>query len=209
MYLARPEAFFILIASYALYFLVRRLSLMMLTFMIALAGCIYWFMLREIIYVTSSLFELASESAETGFCNVGPLFVCIGDGESSEFIYLQRLLSVLGLPLKWILDIFQLMTDDTLNPSAWILRLAQGIQVVAIGIGLRQHIRTRRPLDTTQVSLLVFAGLYLTIYSTVLYYQVSRQALLATHIVLLALLLSESPLAPKRKYRFLFSHRLG
>jgi hypothetical protein len=204
MYLARPEAFFILAASFTAYVLLRRWSRAKLVLLMAAAVGIYWIVLREMVADTSRLFQLTAETAETGFCNVGPLSVCVPDSGAAEYIYMQRLLSLLGLPFKWLSDIFELLSDDTLSPSAWILRLALGMQLVAIGIALRQRIRSGRPLDTIQVVLLIFALLYISIYSTVLYYQVTRQALLALHIVLLALLLSEASSFSCRRFRFKF-----
>jgi hypothetical protein len=202
MYQARPEALFILAASVTAYLLLRRWSRMKLVLLLVLVLGIYWTVLREMVAATSILFQLAAETVDAGFCKVGPLSVCLPDGGPAEHIYLQRLLSLLGLPLKWLADIFQLIAGDTMPPSAWILRLAQGMQLVAIGIVLRQRFRSRRPLDTTQVTLLVFACLYISIYSMVLYYQVTRQALLSMHFVLLALLISESPRVRSRRFRF-------
>jgi hypothetical protein len=202
MYLARPEAFLILVSSSTAYVLLRGCGRAKLMLLMAAAIGVYWIALREMVAATSSLFQLAADTAETGFCNVGPLSVCVPDSGAAEYIYMQRLLSLLGLPLKWLADIYQLLADDTLSPSAWILRLALGMQLVVIGIALRQRIRSRRPLDTTQAALLIFAGLYISIYSTVLYYQVTRQALLALHIVLLALLLADAPRVYCRRFHF-------
>jgi hypothetical protein len=194
MYLARRDAFYIAMACIPLAWAFRRparaipLCIAMVT--------LYFAFVREPAHAATTLAQVVSEKAELAFCEVGPLNVCVDDIGGMEIVFFVRLVTLCVLPFKWVYDAFATMWLPGLDWSEILVRWSNCVQLLWLVVVCRGQ---RRNLAHTADSsdriramkevLLMFALVYCVVYASVVYFQPTRQVILALNVAGLALVL--------------------
>lgn len=199
MFLGRPEAFYILVACVGAWAMFRTRVGMAVVVLSVTAG--YLIFAREAVYALSLLHQTLMDQAGVGFCTVGPFSVCIEDSNSLEWRYVVRLVSLTPLPLKWVSDAAATLSDASLLMSETIIRWANFFHLIWLHSAIRHsQTVTGRTLALRQI-LILFALVYWCVYGSILFFQPTRQAVLATTFLGLALVLRDRPLSVRKGTR--------
>jgi hypothetical protein len=203
MFLGRPEAFYIFVACVGAWAMFRT-RVGMVVFVISATGG-YLIFAREAAYAVSLLHQSLMDQAGLGFCTVGPLNVCVEDINSLEWRYVARLISLTPLPLKWVGDAAATLYNAPLLMSEAIIRWANFSHLIWLYLVIR-HSRpvTGRTLALRQI-LISFAVVYWFVYGSILFFQPSRQAVLATTFLGLALVLRDRSMVMRKVTRLTVS----
>lgn len=207
MYLARPEAAALFAASVIIWTALqsRRATIAL----VALAVVGYLVIGREGAYAASTIFQLQSDQSESAFCNVGPLDVCVGDLGGLEQVYAQRLVTLLLLPVKWVTDVLVIPITPDLLATERISRVFVGVQVIYIALTLRRSQRVTGVARHARGMLMTFAVVYGVAYGCVLYFQPTRQLVLATTVACIALSIENRRRSPALSHPQPLSHALA
>lgn len=184
VYLARPEAFFILCGSAVIYAASRRRFTLALLVVGTTVGYIAF--AREPAEAAAVLTQTAFDSIDLAFCNVGPLDVCVSGQSGMEWVFLMRLVSMLLLPPKWIVDVASTLGSSTLDWSEIIVRWANFAHLVWLWFAYRNMQPVSGRTQVLRRVLVLFSILYFLIYASVFYFQPSRQAVVASTVAGLA-----------------------
>lgn len=176
MLLARPEGAVILI-----FVLMLRRSAITRLIVITGGAAAYILFLREPLIEFSVLFELSAESAGTHFCNIGPFSLCVAGAGIPELVFIQRLFVNLFLPLDWIRDFVVLFANpENFTNFDISIRTASLFHILLLAPVIIFPWSSRK---VKNFSLLSFPVGYYFIYSSLLFFQSSRQIIFATTIL--------------------------
>jgi hypothetical protein len=120
------------------------------------------------------------------FCQVGPLSVCFNSITTFELIVLQRLVTVILLPVKWVWNVTLVgsrgaLVNDLYHTLALIIHLILAIIVINANKVSAYNKRQVREM------MLCFAAVYIVIYGSLVYYQLSREFVVASCFALVAM----------------------
>jgi hypothetical protein len=177
--LARPEAAVLMIAGMAAHSSWYKFG-RIVTILILIG--IYVTVRSEVI-ASAQFIEELSATYDNFFCSVGPLSVCLSDGQVFEFVALKRLLLTAGLPVKWLWDIAWTFNGESLTE----LITKGSLVMAAIGMvryrkAIVQTWRNSREMRRTVWVVVV----YMSSFSAIVFYQPSRQFALAWSLLLMA-----------------------
>lgn len=191
MYLARQEGFYILLCAWLIWMCsVRRWTLLVAIGTILI---FYFLRFREPLFAISSLFQTLSDDADTSFCKSGPFSVCVDSLAGAETIYLQRVVTLVGLPFKWLMDAGAAVIGMTTWPG-FVIRLALVVHITWGWWVLRHRVPLpdERLRKVVRISLWFFVA-YCAVYGSLFYFQSTRQVVLATTILFISLSLNGNP----------------
>jgi hypothetical protein len=182
IYLARPDAAYFLLLSCVLAPLYRRRRLMA---SLLLAGVVvYFWWLRPAAFLFAELEQGQAFISNSGFCNLGPLSVCMGSSGMQEVVYIQRLLSLGGLPLKWIWEGCNVFWSGVTVPTI-IIRITLVVQIIwACLVFLKRQPADQRAAMVRRAAA-GFSGVYFLLYGALVYFQSTRQLVFVTTILLI------------------------
>ena len=179
--LARPEAAFLVMAAtlgfWAWYHVGRFVTVLMAFFA--------YISMRDMIIDYAIFMEILSSSYDNFFCSVGPLNICVSNGQVFEFIVFKRILVTMGLPIKWVWDLTSIFDDQTL--SGVVIKITLAFAVLGMlwqGIFLMKFMRN----SIAMLRVLWCAIIYMCAFSAPIFYQPSRQFALAWSFILVAIL---------------------
>jgi hypothetical protein len=182
IYLARPDAAYILLLSCVLASLHRRRWLTASLLVAGVASYFWW--LRPVAYLFAEVEQSQAFMTNTGFCNLGPLSVCVGSSGMQEVIYLERLLSLMGLPLKWIWEGCSVFWAGV-TVSTIIIRITLVVQIICACLVFSR----RQPADQRAALVRRAAawcgGIYFILYGALVYFQSTRQIVFVTTVLLI------------------------
>lgn len=184
MYLARPQGLYLWLIAQFLWMIYRRNKLL-LGFIILLLIVGYAFYARDFVFSLASIFQAQAAQSGTEFCNVGFLHVCVNSIEHSEWIYLSRILTIIGLPIKWLLDMGNIVFENNLTAPTIIIRIALFLHIIW---GCFIFLSSTKPdIHSKNIRSLAIAFfvIYCGTYGAILYFQSTRQILLASTILLI------------------------
>ena len=176
MLLARTEAFLIMLLSGVALYLFNRKYLLILFLFFAIL--VYVYFLRDIAYITALAFQTSAESSGTSFCNVGFINTCITDKNTMELVFIQRILTIILLPAKWIYDFFISFGDiELLTVRNLLTRFCLLIQILWGYLAYKN-------IKQNGINIgLIFCIAYIFVYTTIFYYQFTRPIIFATTIL--------------------------
>ena len=147
--------------------------------LLELDAFVYVLFFREYLVQTGTLFELSAKIVGTHFCNIGPFKLCFTSNNFPELIFLQRIFVNLFLPLKWFLDFIWLFEKDSIyNLPVFIIRLSAFIHIWIFISAVIYLIRHSKFLSSFHI----FIMIYFVLYSSIFFYQSSRQVMFITLI---------------------------
>ena len=177
MTMGRPEAALIFTISLFISYLLKARFVIKIIFLI-FALCAYIFMLREYMIQTGILFEASAELAGTHFCNIGPLEFCLRSGHFPELVFVQRIFVNFFLPFDWFLDFTWLLQNtSSFTLKVVVIRLSAFLHIwifVCAIIYLVKYLKGNRS------PFLIFIVIYFITYSSIFFYQSSRQVMFIT-----------------------------
>ncbi len=182
IYLARADAAYFLALSCFLTSIRRFRSLLACVLIVAAVVYILW--LRNVTYLFAQFEQAVAFRSDTGFCNIGPVSLCLGSPGAPEFVYAQRLISLLGLPLKWAWEGCTALFSG-LNLPNIIIRLALAFQIVWAVLVMRDRSFVDRRARAVRVASAWFGGTYFLLYGALVFFQSTRQLATATTILLI------------------------
>lgn len=191
MFLARPEGFYIFGFSIMLWASLRHRVTGML--FLGAVGVGYFLLGREALLAMSLLTQAQAEMADVHFCQVGPLQVCVSELGGLEHVYLARLLSLIVLPVKWIADLVLVFKGDDISWTECLVRLCNVVHMVWVWAAWKASPAVSGRASATRRAMLTFALVYWLVYGSILFFQPSRQAVLASTLAAIALLVRSAP----------------
>jgi hypothetical protein len=185
MYLARSDGLILLATATAIW-LFRKNKLLLLSLMgVAVAG--YIIFARDLMFSLATAFQLSADDVGTGFCNVGPLSICLDSLGSAEFIYVQRVLTLLLFPIKWVIDFCKMFGDMEINATGIIIRSCLLLHIAWCASAISFAIKKNGDFGQIKSWMLIFLAVYCSSYGALLYFQATRQVVLATSMVAIGL----------------------
>lgn len=191
MFLARPSAALIFIISLLIWMCTRsRIGSYVVTILLA---ALYLLVLRAPIFAYSLREQIVGSYGDmTGdvvFCSVGPLSVCYGSQKAFELIVIQRIATLSFLPFKWLWNAIQLFYQDygRLVVIATYHRLSLVLHCGLALFILRANRRASISGARVRKMMYVFIAVYIGLFCTLIYYQPTRQVLLASCFILLTI----------------------
>jgi hypothetical protein len=182
VYLARPDAAYFLLLSCLLASLHRFRWLLAALLLGALVAYFLW--LRPLASTFAEFEQAVAFRANNGFCNLGPLSVCVGSAGNPEVVYLERIFSLGGLPLKWIWEGFSAFFAG-LTISAIVIRIALVVQVVWAYWVFSKRGQADERAAMVRRAAAWFGGLYFLLYGAIVYFQSTRQLVFVSSIVVI------------------------
>jgi hypothetical protein len=182
IYLARPQAFYIGLIAIFICYLSKYRKAFVCFLIIAIA--VYWYRLREGILFVAEFEQHVALMADNGFCHVGPLPVCVDSSGKPELIFAVRLLTLLGLPLKWAWQGVAALWEGLPLGTA-IIRVALVVQLAWVYLVFSRLGPVDRRAMAVRRGMAYFAGLYFMIYGMLIYFQSTRQVAVATTILVI------------------------
>jgi hypothetical protein len=194
MFLSRPTAALIFVGSSLAWLCTRkRTGRYILAFF--LIG-VYFAYLRLPVFAYSlrqqMVFLYGNPGEDMAFCKVGPLSVCYTSPTTFEIIVGFRILTLALLPFKWVWNALQLFYQSygDLFFDAAYHRTAPVVQMaIAIFLFISKR-KTSRAGAQIRSLILCFVALYLAVFATGVYYQPTRQVLLASCFIMLTVSLT-------------------
>jgi hypothetical protein len=117
--------------------------------------------------------------------------VCVSGQDGMEWVFLMRLATMLLIPAKWVADAVSTLGPSTLGWSEIIVRWANCGHMVWVWFAYRSMQPVSGRLLILRRILILFSVLYFLIYAAVLYFQPSRQVVLASTVAGLAFALRD------------------
>ncbi len=182
IYLARPDVLYVFLFSILLVIVVRSRIWSVLFATAGLAAYFIW--IRQPAALLAIVDQAEATVQQTQFCHIGPLSLCIEPTGIVEVIYAQRLLSLVGLPLKWA---WEAASAIFLAPTATdlIIRIAIGLHIIwAIKIMRHDTPADKQSTEIRNITMW-FAGVYVFLYGSIVYFQSTRQVVFASTIFLI------------------------
>jgi hypothetical protein len=196
MLLSRPTAALMFVAS-SLAWLCARKRTGRYILLLAFVGA-YFAYLRLPVFAYSLrqqiIFLLGDPAGEIAFCKVGPIPVCYSSPGTFEIIVALRILTLALVPFKWIWNALQLFYQDygTLFFDAFYHRVTPVIHMaIAIFIFISRR-RTSHAGARVRSLMLCYVALYLGVFATGIYYQPTRQVLIASCFMMLTMSLTST-----------------
>ena len=180
VYLARPDAAYVLLLSCFLASLDRFRWLLAGVLLSGVAAYFWW--LRPAASLFAGFEQSQAFMMNTGFCNLGPFSVCVGADRLSEVVYVERILSLLGLPFKWIWEGCTVFFAGVTLPNM-IIRIALVVQIAWVWWVLSKRTPSDARAAMVRHVAAWFGGIYLLLYGALVYFQSTRQLVFITSIV--------------------------
>jgi hypothetical protein len=188
MYMARSEAVGILLLSLVAFCMRRNFFALTILFLVCAFG---YLSIRDLAVAASLLTQFQADRADVMYCDFGPLNVCVQEGGLVEVVYIVRFFSLSVLPLKWVYDLVAAPFIAGLAYTDYIIRFFAFFQLIVLYKGWTYS--TTVKLQSRRLGLqrfiYFFSFVYWFVYSSVFYFQPSRQALLCLTFVCIGLFL--------------------
>ena len=187
MVVVRPEGAAIFVFSLLTWLCMKNRSA---RYVFLLVGLITYMRFREQIFDFSFLSQTvkltSNDFSSLMFCRVGPLSVCLDTTATFELIGLQRMLTLVFLPAKWAWNITQVVSGGSLVHELYH-RLALILHIVLAAIVVTRNRTSTHSGRRIRKLVAYFAAYYISAYGVILYYQPSREFVVTSCFVLIAL----------------------
>jgi len=182
MYMARSEAFYLMLASTFLWY-AREKSRAFFYVLIIIFCSVYFSFFRELLFQKATAFQIQAHLANTAFCNIGPLSFCIDEIGDVEWFYFNRVLAIILLPFQWLWYFIEIFLDSNIGITGTIIRVAILMQIVWAYLVF--FIKSNLACTNEKIRGLVFMFfiIYCGSYGAIMFFQPTRQVLLASTIL--------------------------
>lgn len=182
MFLARPEAFLILLAAAICARMLKSKKAIRAAF-ILVALVLYFTFIRETLAAIATIYEISNELKGLVFCSIGPINVCVRNGAFLEQVAVNRIFVTGFIYIDWLADFIELVANpaDFTNGQA-LIRISNVIHLPIFFAAIFGAWRLRNFGATWTV---YFPILYFLTFSGVLFFQSSRQVVFVTMILFL------------------------
>ena len=201
--LSRPEAAIITVFSLFFANRIRRndarrmLSRSQTFFSLSLVMAAYFFY-RDFFYQTALVFEYSVST--TVQCYYGPFYVCVKDSKYFELVVLTRLFVASFIWLDWLQEIWHLFWGiNSFSPAEVYIRGLNAINLLVLVWAL--VLKARRSDKNTCRWLIIFIMIYYFVYAGILFFQISRQIVFLSAILIVAINIKTKRVKVVRQYR--------
>jgi hypothetical protein len=186
---SRPEALLIIILSQMLYRVIYKRQfavLFLFLFLFAVLSIVMDF--HKYINQTAFLFQEKIHLKELAQCNYFGINICVKDDTFDITVFITRLIFYIFLPIKWVLDFLFYFNNSVYESHVLIIRFVNMFNFILYSLLSIYFLKRRGLLSNLQKKILLFGISYIGIYSTIFFFQGSRQMIVFTNILLLAFL---------------------
>jgi len=143
-----------------------------------------YFVFRDCFYHTALIFEYSI--ATTVQCYHGPFYVCMKDSEFFELVVLNRLFVAAFIWIDWLQEVWLLFWGvNSFSPAEIYTRVLNAINLLVLVWAL--VLKARRTDKQTCKWLVIFCLIYYFIYAGILFFQISRQIVFLSAVLILAI----------------------